>query len=70
MNAQLVITDEVKRLPKPIKGVIVNVPLRLLPAYQKLHNIKPNGYDPDENILFIEHDAQVTRGAEGGELCE
>ena len=30
-----------KRLPAPVPGVPMNVPLRLWPAYMKLHGIAP-----------------------------
>jgi hypothetical protein len=42
-----------KRLPPPMPGVEILVPLDLLPAYLKLHKIEPAGYNEEKEILII-----------------
>jgi hypothetical protein len=54
MNA---INPELKRIPPPTPGVEVTVPLKLLPAYLKLHKIEPKEYKEVEEILIVKKQA-------------
>jgi len=39
------LVQRAKRLPAPQPGLVINVPLRLYPAYMALHGIEPVRYD-------------------------
>jgi len=41
----------VRRLPAPVPGVVVNVPLMLWPLYMQVHGIEPKRYE--RYILFV-----------------
>jgi hypothetical protein len=47
---------KVRRLPLPGPGIVVNVPLHLLPAYLELHGLEPLGkeqYTPVGRPLYL-----------------
>jgi hypothetical protein len=44
---------EAKKLPPPMPGVPVDVPLMLLPTYLNIHDRKPNGYREAHNVLLV-----------------
>jgi len=35
----------VQKLPAPVPGVVVNVPLMLLPTYMQVYDIEPKAYE-------------------------
>ena len=45
---------ELKRIPPPVPGVVITVPLKLLPAYLKLHKMTSKEYKEVEEILIVE----------------
>ena len=42
-----------KRLPSPVPGVKITIPLNLWPAYMKLHQLDPKEYLEEEEILIV-----------------
>ncbi len=44
---------ELKRIPTPAPGVVITVPLKLLPAYLKLHKLESVEYKEIEETLII-----------------
>lgn len=44
---------EIKRIPAPVPGVVITVPLKLLPAYLKLHKLESVEYKEVEETLII-----------------
>ena len=51
---------EVKRLPPPIPGVEIVIPLKLLPVYLKLHQLESVEYKEQEEILIVKK-AEVSK---------
>ena len=43
-----------KRLPAPVPGVEIKIPLRLVPTYLKLHGITPKGYR--NSVLLVKRE--------------
>lgn len=43
-SAEQLAMEAAKRLPAPEPGTVINVKLRILPAYLKLHGIEPTQY--------------------------
>ncbi len=48
----------VKRLPAPVPGVVVNVPLALWPLYMQLHRIEPKSYRVETRCLIVKKQVQ------------
>lgn len=49
----------VKRLPAPVPGVVVNVPLALWPLYMELHRIEPKSYRIETRCLIVKKQVQA-----------
>ena len=41
------------RLPGPRRGVVVTVPLTLLPAWYGIHKVEPVSYDAVRGVLIV-----------------
>jgi hypothetical protein len=50
MNAK---ENEAKKIPVPAPGVVITVPLSLLPTYLKVHKLKSVEYNEDKETLII-----------------
>ena len=45
--------QQAKKLPPPIPGVEIKIPLSLLPAYTELHKLESKEYREQEEVLVI-----------------
>ncbi len=52
---------ELKRIPAPVPGVVITVPLKLLPAYLKLHKLESVEYKEVEETLIIKRITPLAR---------
>ncbi len=43
------------KLPAPVPGVVLNIPIELYPAYMKFRGLEPNGYN--HPVLYVKRGA-------------
>lgn len=48
------ILHRARLLPMPQPGILITVPLALLPAYLEMHGMESKRYDPYKRVLIIE----------------